>query len=736
MATSAIPAAASTLSVTQRSEMVLSIALMGVLAVLLVPLPPLLLDLLLAFNLSITMLLLLVTLSATQPLDFSVFPSVLLLMTLFRLALNVATTRLILLKGSAGMIVATFGNFVVGGNLVVGLVIFLILIIIQFVVITRGAGRVSEVAARFTLDAMPGKQVGIDAELNAGTIDETEARRRRQHLMREAEFYGAMDGASRFVRGDAIAGLIITAVNLIGGVIIGLVRGNSIQQAIHTYSILTVGDGLISQIPALVVATASGILVTKATSQTSLGQEIGLQFANKPRPLAIGALILLGLAVTPGLPMLPFLLLSCGLWVASRKLQPKKSQEAKDKEAAAAPKAAPEVPLEEFLQTDRACIEIGARLIPLVDPKRGSGLLQRIGGLRRDLAKKSGLWVPPVRVRDNIQLDPDAYRILVCGREVARGHIRPDCWLAIDPGGVRVPLQGEVAKDPVFGLPARWIVENDRQRAELAGYTVVDAPSIVITHLGEIVRRHSHELLSREDLRALIDKVKETAPTVVDELIPNVLTMGVLHHVLSLLLEERVPISNMTRILESLANHAPTIKDPVDLTERVRGDLGRTICDRFRDPQGRLHAVVIDPRLEVELRRAMHDKNLVLEPARLENLIVRLTNEWRKATARNQEVALLTDNTIRRALRRTLSRSLPELAVIAYQEVPSDLQLEPVAMLKLEDLGTRADNNPVDQGVGQAVNRHGVAATGAVQSLGNRELVGRERLGDKAQAAA
>jgi flagellar biosynthesis protein FlhA len=687
MATPANPAVSTGLPIPQRSELILSIALIGVLAVLLVPLPPLLLDLLLAFNISITMLLLLVTLSATQPLDFSVFPSVLLLMTLFRLALNVATTRLVLLKGSAGMIVATFGNFVVGGNLVVGLVIFLILIIIQFVVITRGAGRVSEVAARFTLDAMPGKQVGIDAELNAGAIDEGEAKRRRQHLMREAEFYGAMDGASKFVRGDAIAGLIITAINLIGGVIIGLIRGNTIQQAIHTYSILTVGDGLVSQIPALVVATASGILVTKATSQTSLGQEIGLQFMTKPRPLAIGSLLLLGMALTPGLPALPFVLLSGGLWLASRRLLPAKPTPAADKEAAAAVKTLPEVPLEDFLQTDRACIEIGARLIPLVDPKRGNGLLERIGGLRRDLARKHGLWVPPVRVRDNIQLDPDTYRILVGGREVARGQIRPDNWLAIDPGGARTPIDGEAAKDPVFGLPARWINENDRQRAELVGYTVVDAPSVVITHLGEVVRRHSHELLSREDLKTLMDKVKETSPTVVDELIPNVLTMGSLHHVLSLLLEERVPISNMTRILESLANHAPSTKDPVDLTERVRGDLGRTICDRFRDEQGRLHALVIDPRLEVELRRALHEKNLVLEPAKLESLVMRLSAEWRKATARGQEVALLTDNTLRRALRRALARSLPEMAVIAYQEVPSDLQLEPVAMLKLEDLG-------------------------------------------------
>lgn len=670
----------------QRSELALSLALLGVLVVLLVPLPAVLLDLLLAFNLGLTILLLLVTLSATQPLDFSVFPSVLLLMTLLRLSLNVATTRLILLHGSAGKIVSAFGNFVVGGNLVIGLVIFLILIIIQFVVITKGASRISEVAARFTLDAMPGKQMSVDAELNAGAIDEVEARRRRQHLVREAEFHGAMDGASKFVRGDAVAGLIITAINLIGGVIIGVSRNMTIAQAIHSYSILTIGDGLISQIPALIVATAAGILVTKATSETTLGQEIGSQFLANPKPLVAGAMILVALAATPGLPKVPFLLLATGLWLASRRLAAAAARPTKEKEPPAARKPPAEVQMEDFLQTDRACVEIGARLIPLVDSHRGVGLLDRIGALRRDLARKSGLWVPPVRVRDNIQLDADTYRILLGGREVARGVVRPGHWLAIDPGGTRLALEGEATQDPAFGLPAKWISENDRQRAELAGYTVVDAPSVLMTHLGEIVRRHAHELLSREDLKRLIDKVKESAPTVVDELIPNVLTMGALHRVLTLLLEERVPITNLTRILESLANHAPVTKDPTELAERVRVDLGRAICDRFRDESCRIHAVVLDPRLEMELRRSLHDKNLVLDPARLEKLIVRLASEWRKANARRQDVALLADSSLRRPLRQALGRALPDLAVVAYPEVPNDLLLEPVAMIKPDDI--------------------------------------------------
>jgi flagellar biosynthesis protein FlhA len=682
----------------QRSELVLSLSMLGVLAVLLVPLPTVLLDLLLAFNLAITVLLLLITLSATRPLDFSVFPSLLLLMTLFRLALNVATTRLILLHGNqgehaAGYIVDTFGRFVVGGNLVVGLVVFLILVIIQFVVITKGASRISEVSARFTLDSLPGKQMAIDAELNTGVIDEKEARRRRELLMRETEFYGSMDGASKFVRGDAIAAVIITGINLVGGIVIAMMRGMPIAQAVNRYSILTVGDGLVSQIPALIVATASGMLVTKATTQSSLGQEISEQVTLNSRPLLVGAVIVLSLALVPGLPWYAFIPLAAALFLAGRRLaarQAKPAAAAQPGPGAAQPAGTgprpAEIPLDDFLQVDRACVEIGARLIPLVDPKRGTGLIDRIGGLRRDLARKNGLWVPPIRVRDNIQLDAETYRILVGGREVARGRLRPERWLAIDPGNARVPVDGEATRDPAFGLPARWIAENDRQRAELGGFTVVDAPNVLVTHLGEVVRRHAHELLSREDLKTLVDKARETAPSVVDELIPNALTMGQVHRVLTLLLEERVPISNLTRILESLANHAPATKDPIELAERSRVDLGRAICDRFRDDQGRIHALVLDPRLELELRRATHEKTLVLDPARLEKLIVKLANEWRKATAKGQEVALLADVSLRRPLRHALARSLPDVAVVAYQEVPSDMLLEPAALVKPEDL--------------------------------------------------
>ena len=691
----------------QRSELVLSLSLLGLLVVFLVPLPTFVLDLLLALNMSATVLLLLVTLTVRQPLDFSTFPSLLLLMTLFRLGLNVATTRLILLNGDAGQIVLAFGQFVVGGNLVVGMVIFAILIIIQFVVITKGAGRVSEVAARFTLDAMPGKQMAIDAEMNAGMIDEAEARRRRSTLMRESEFYGTMDGASRFVRGDAVAAVIITGVNLIGGIAVGVIKGQSIGLAVKTYSILTIGDGLITQIPALITATASGLLVTKASSGTSLGQELSGQAKSSAAPMRLGAFILVGLGFVPGMPMIPFVVLGVALFIASRRIAKLMESQpvlgtvgapgaAPATGAAPEPKSPMEGNIDEFLQADRISLEIGAALIPLVNAKRGPGLLDRIGGLRRDLAKQNGLWVPAVRVKDNLNLDSQAYRILISGREVARGEVRPELWMAIDPSGAgTIVIDGEDAKEPAFGLPAKWILDADRQRAEMNGYTVVDAPSVVITHLGEVVRKHAQELLSREDLKALVDRVRETNPAVVDELVPNMLSMGSLHRVLLALLDERVPISNLPRIFESLASHAATTKDVRELTERVREDIGRAICDRFRDATGRLRAVVLDPRLEIEFRRSVQGNQLVLDPGRLEQLTLRMMNEIRKAGARGYEVALLCDSSLRRAVRHALSRALGDLSVIAFQEIPTDMLMEPVAVIRPEDLlgGTANFNN-------------------------------------------
>jgi flagellar biosynthesis protein FlhA len=683
------PTTDSNFAFSPRSEMLLAMLLLGVLIILLVPLPSYLLDMLLALNIGGTILLLLVTLGVTRPLDISVFPSLLLLMTLYRLSLNVATTRLILLHGEAGKIVETFGFFVVGGNLIVGLVIFLILIIIQFIVITRGAGRVSEVAARFTLDALPGKQMAIDAELGSGAIDDKEARRRREGLAREAEFFGAMDGASKFVRGDAIAGLVVTAINLLGGMILGVSNGLSMADAVQRYCVLTVGDGLVSQIPALIIATAAGILVTKAGSHVSLGSEIAGQLLTNRRPLWIGAAILAVLMLTPGLPKLPFLGLSLGLVALARRIPSHPPTSPPDAEEGPQPRRAPEEDLlTGFLETDRATVEIGARLIPLVDSKRTKGLTERIRSLRRDMTVKHGLWVPPIRIRDNLQLDPDEYRILIGGRQVARDRLQPEMLLAIEPPSRHgaPPLQGQATKDPTFGLPARWITASQRQQAELTGHTVVDAASVLMTHMGEVLRRHAHELLSRDDLQQMINKLKESAPAVVDEMKPDVLRIGVLHQVMVQLLEEQCPVTDLARILESVLNHAAAVKEPGQLAECVRRDLGRTLCDRFRDASGKVRVLVLDPRLESALRDALRDRELSLPPQPFERLVHALSTQWQKSTAEGREVAVLTDAHLRRPLKKAIERALPDLAVLSYIEIPKDLQIEPAGMLKPEEI--------------------------------------------------
>ena len=679
-------------TINQRSELIFPLAVMAMILVLIVPLPTALLDVLLTCNLSVTVLLLLVTLGVGQPLELSVFPSTLLVLTLARLSLNVATTRLILLQADAGRIVETFGNFVVGGNLVVGLVVFLILVVIQFVVITKGATRISEVGARFVLDAMPGKQMAIDADLNAGAINDVEAKRRRSALLQEAEFFGAMDGASKFVRGDAVAGLVITVINLVGGIVIGLMNGMPLAQASRTYSILTVGDGLVSQIPALITAIAAGMLVTKSSTQIGLGTEIGSQFLTKRRPLQLGAGLLTLFAMAPGMPSIPFLLMAAALWSVARRIAP---TDARGDKPATEQTAVPVSPMEEhltqFLETDRACIEIGSRLLGMVDPPRGLTLLQRIGTLRRDLAKRSGLWIPLVRVRDNNAMEPQDYRILIGGQEVARGTLQPDRVLAISPDGTPLPLPGLDTKDPAFGLPAKWISENERSQAELLGTTVVDAPSVLITHLREVLKRFAGELLGREDLTKLVDQVKATSAAVVDELIPNLLSMGTIHRVLTALLEERVPITNMTRIFEALAHHAPTIKEPLELAERVRGYLPRAICEPFLDAENRIHAIVFEPHLELELRRSLQekDKRLAIPPDALEALIVRLATALRDTSQRQLDVALLVDSQLRRPIRQLLSRGLPDLAVIAYTEVPNDVQLEAAAIVKRDEIYSR-----------------------------------------------
>ncbi len=682
-------ATAPPLTMNQRSELVFPLAVMAILVVLIVPLPTALLDVLLTLSLSSTILLLLVTLGVGSPMELSVFPSALLLFTLTRLSLNVATTRLILTQANAGQLVEAFGNFVVGGNLVVGLVVFLILIIIQFVVITKGSTRISEIAARFFLDAMPGKQMSIDGDLNSHAIDDVEAKRRRAALLQEAEFYGSMDGASKFVRGDAVAGLIITGINLVGGIIIGLMNGMPPVQALKVYSVLTVGDGLISQNPALIIATSAGILVTKSSNQIGLGSQLGSQFFSKRQPLQIGAGLLGLLALAPGMPSLPFLFIAGTLYYASRQLTPAAiaaAAEAQEIVKPVAVRSVMEQHLDEFLETDRACIEIGPHLVSLVDPKRDLGLLQRIATMRKDLGKRCGLWIPLVRIRDNAQLADEEYRILVAGQEAGRAMLHIGKVLAIHPGGARIPLKGDDTQDPAFGLPAKWISENDRSQATMLGCTVIDAPNVIVTHLREVLKRHSGDLLSREDLGQLIAKAREKAAAVIDELIPNMLSMGTLHRILSLLLEERIPITNLTVILEGLAHHAQSCKEPADFAERVRPSLARAICDPFIDSEKRLHAVVLEPSLEQDLRRSVQDKKLAVSPDIHEALMLRIGTALQAAGQKGVDVALLVDSQFRRTFRQFIQRAFPDLSVIAFTEVPIGVILEAEAVIKRSEV--------------------------------------------------
>lgn len=657
--------------------------------VLIVPLPAFLLDMFLAMNLASAIMLLLVTLNAKRPLDVSVFPSLLLLMTLFRLALNVATTRLILIDGNAGRIVATFGDLVVGGSLIVGLVIFLILVTIQFIVITKGATRISEVNARFTLDAMPGKQMAIDAELNVGAIDEKEARKRRADLASEAEFYGAMDGASKYVRGDAIAGLVIMVVNVLGGILLAVSNGQSLADAAKLYTVLTIGDGLVSQIPALIIATSAGILVTKSSTEANLGQEIGFQVMNGHRAMFTGAVILALLPLVPGLPKVPFFLMAGGvLYMVNRARKAEaEAVETKEEEAPAEPEISNDQKnLEEFLQHDRIVVEIGAGLIHLVEPKRGKGIVDRVATLRKDIGNQAGFWVPNVRIRDNLQIDVHEYRFIIAGREVGKGRIQPHDWLAINPGSVSVEIDGDETLDPAFGLPAKWINESTRRRAEISGYTVVDAATVMITHLGELLKRHAHELLSREDLQMMLDKLKEVAPTIVAEIKPETLRAGVLHQLLINLLRESVSITALEKIVESAIHHQGQSKTIIELTENVRTDIGPIIVDRFRDSTGRVRVILMEPKLEQRLRQNSNGEMIALQPDELAALVEKYKQSWEVASMKDEPAAVLVDSSIRWAMRQTVHRSLPQVSIVAYSEIPAELLIEPVAILREQEV--------------------------------------------------
>jgi flagellar biosynthesis protein FlhA len=680
----------------------LVLGVFGTVLLLILPVPPLLLDLLLAVSIASSLLILLVILYTDDPSEFTGFPSLLLFVTLFRLALNVATTRLILISGDAGHIIEAFGNFVVGGNYVVGIVIFSILVVINFVVITKGAGRIAEVAARFTLDAMPGKQMAIDAELGAGIINEQQARARRRKVEQEADFYGAMDGASKFVRGDAVAAVMITVVNIVGGFAIGMAqRGMSFTEALSRYTLLSIGDGLVSQIPALVTSMAAGLLVTRAASKNNFGEELGRQLTSYPRALTILSVMLAFLAVVPGLPMFPFLVLSVLTWFIGKniKSRPAAGADAKQKAdgksgksneaaanaapgAAAAPAADK---LENLLGVDALLIELGFGLVSLADSRKGGDLLERVTGVRRQFAQEMGLLIPPIKLRDNLQIGANEYRFLLKGNSVASGSLMPGYSLAMNATNSRVTLKGVPTTEPVFQLPATWITEVERKTAEIAGYTVVDASSVLITHLTEVVKHQSHEILSRQDVQQLLDHLKTTHPTVVNELIPAQLNVGQVQRILQNLLAEGISIRNLASILEKVSDFAGVTKNPDELSEHARRALGPQIVKPYQDDRGVLKAITLDPRLEQEIAKGVRQSQteiaLLLDPRLARHLVENLSKMIQSLLASGQAPVVLCGPHIRLAFRRFFEATFSDLTVLSYSEVPSRVDIQSAGTL-------------------------------------------------------
>ncbi|HLC42742.1 MAG TPA: flagellar biosynthesis protein FlhA, partial [Methylomirabilota bacterium] len=670
------------------TDMLLAGAVIGIMAVMIVPLPAVVLDLLLTFNLTFSILILMVSMFILRPLEFSVFPSLLLMITLFRLSLNLASTRLVLLYGNegtaaAGRVIEAFGQFVVGGNYVVGAVVFLILVVIQFVVITKGAGRIAEVAARFTLDAMPGKQMAIDADLNAGLINDQDARRRRREIAQEADFYGAMDGASKFVRGDAVAGILITGINILGGLAVGIFQqGMNATDALQTYTILTIGDGLVTQVPALIVSTAAGLVITRAAAESDLSKDLVGQLTVQPRAMGMAALVLLVLALVPGMPTFPFLLLASAAGSGAYFLDKRQTKV----HAAVQEKPHPPTPekVESLLPIDPLELEVGYGLIPLVDPGKGGDLLERIRMIRRQFALELGFVVPPVRIRDNLQLRANQYVVKLRGSEVGTGEVYADRFLAMDPGTAQEQLEGIETREPTFGLPALWISGRQKERAQAAGYTVVDPGTVVATHLSEVVRSQAMELLGRQDVQGLIDQVKATHPAVVEGLIPNVLPLGAVHKVLQNLLAEAVSIRDLTTILETLADYGHATKDPVALTEYVRSALAKVVVKPFLSPDGSLKPFVLSPGSEQIIAESLADGgNVVMDPRVAQRLIEAVAGTVERSHPLDSKPVLVVSAHLRWPLRRLLERPFPHLGVLSYSEIPSSLNVHAIGSIDM-----------------------------------------------------
>jgi len=669
------------------SDVLFAVSIIGMISVMIIPMPPGLLDILLTCNIAFSLVVLLMTIYITDPLQLSVFPGLLLVLTLFRLSLNVATTRLILGEAYAGEVIRSFGQFVVKGNYILGFVVFLIIVIIQFVVITKGAGRVAEVAARFTLDAMPGKQMSIDADLNAGLITEEAARDRRENIAREADFYGAMDGASKFVRGDAIAGILITLVNIVGGLAIGVLQmGMAAATAAQTYTILTIGDGLVTQIPALITSISAGIIVTRSTARESLGSDLGRELTARPRAIMIATAVLLGFAFVPGLPSVPFLVLSAVAGAVA--YAARQTQQQAEEEEAVEEQEAPEEKIEDYLHVDPLEIRIGYGLIPLVDPAQGGDLLDRVTMLRKQTALDLGIVVPPVRIRDDITFGPNEYSIAIRGVKIAGGEIQPRSLLAMDPGYVEKEIEGTDTTEPAFGLPAKWVAEGAREQAELLGYTVVEPPAVLATHLTEVIKSQAHEVLTRQDTQGLIDQIKEHNAAVVEELLPDQMNVGGIQKVLQNLLKERVPVRDMQTVLETLADFASVTKDPDILTEYVRSSLSRTICQLYQNAEGGIAVLTVAPDFEQQIADAMQSTaggiKVVLPPDVLGQLSDQLSEQIDTMVANGQQPVVLTSPNVRLAFRRLTESTFPSLGVLSYNEIIPGVEVFSVGMLSLD----------------------------------------------------
>ena len=681
---------------TKNSDIYMSIGIISVLVIMIIPIPTWLLDILLSCNITFSVVLILISIYIVEALEISIFPSLLLFTTLFRLAINISSTRLILLNGeqgtaAAGQVIKAFGTFVVGGNYVVGVVVFSILVIINLIVITKGSGRIAEVAARFTLDAMPGKQMSIDADLNNGIIDEQEAKIKRVKLEKESDFYGSMDGASKFVRGDATAGIIITFINIIGGLIIGVMQKDmSIVEAAETYTLLTVGDGLVSQIPALMISTAAGIIVSRAASDGHMGSQFTSQLIVHPRAFGTASVVLLFFAFVPGLPTIPFLGLAiiAGFISYSVSQSKKMLSEAEDEEEQKKPIEGPEN-VEALLAVDDLEIEVGYGLIGLVDKNQGGELLDRIRSIRRQFALDMGVVVPPIHIRDNLQLPPNSYSFIVRGIEVSRGEIMVDHALAMESGLVEGTIEGIKTREPAFGLPAKWISDDKKERAQMLGYTVVDPSTVLATHISELLKTHVNEIFGRQEVQSLLDKVSEKNPKLVEELVPNLLSLGVVQKVLQNLLKEKVSIRNMVTILETLADFAPATKNIDLLTEYVRQSLSRYITKQYVSEDGTLYLLTLDPKIEDLLTNAIQhaerESFLSLDPGIAQKIIKNIEMKIKKFTETQSHPIVLCSPPVRIHLKRLVERFITNLAILSHSDIDTKTKIKSLGVVNIND---------------------------------------------------